>query len=141
MLDKFTPQGFTLKTNPSYWNKSASTSPRSPTPPTPATSTSPARSRAARSTWRGNNIANVQATTWPRARTTTPGFSRAPYLTANNLVRLPSTSTKPPLNDPGVRQAISSGSTGSSSPREGETGYEMPETSTSGLLLPAAAAT
>jgi peptide/nickel transport system substrate-binding protein len=44
--------------------------------------------------------------------------------------------TKAPLNDPAVRQAISYGIDRQQLSAQGETGYELPETSTSGLLLP-----
>ena len=46
--------------------------------------------------------------------------------------------TKAPLNDPAVRKAISFGIDRQQLSAQGETGYELPETSTSGLLLPAA---
>ena len=46
--------------------------------------------------------------------------------------------TKAPLNDPAVRQAISYGIDRQQLSAQGETGYELPATSTSGLLLPGA---
>ena len=45
--------------------------------------------------------------------------------------------TKAPLNDPAVRQAISYGINRQQLSTQGETGYEPPASSTSGLLLPA----
>ena len=65
-------------------------------------------------------------------------FPKSPYLTANNLVSLVINVTKAPLNDPAVRKAISFGIDRQQLSAQGETGYELPETSTSGLLLPAA---
>ena len=61
----------------------------------------------------------------------------APYFTANNVVSLFFNVTKAPLNDPAVRQAVSYGINRQQLSAQGETGYELPATSTSGLLLPA----
>ena len=47
--------------------------------------------------------------------------------------------TKWPLNDPAVRQAISAGINRSALGIKGESGYEAPATSLSGLILPSQA--
>jgi peptide/nickel transport system substrate-binding protein len=62
--------------------------------------------------------------------------SSAPYMSSNNVVTLWLNVTKAPLNDPKVRQAISYGIDRQQLSTQGETGYELPATSSSGLLLP-----
>src|SRR5579875_687914 len=54
----------------------------------------------------------------------------------NNVVTLWLNVTRPPLNDPKVRLAISAGIDRQQLSVQGETGYEPPATSSSGLLLP-----
>src|SRR5262249_18617463 len=63
---------------------------------------------------------------------------KAPYATANNVVSLFFNVHKAPLNDPAVRKAVSFGINRQQLSTQAETGYELPITSTSGLLLPSA---
>jgi len=63
-------------------------------------------------------------------------LSSAPYMSSNNVVTLWLNVTKAPLNDPKVRQAISYAINRQQLSTQGETGYELPATSSSGLLLP-----
>ena len=62
-------------------------------------------------------------------------------MAANSVVSLVFNVTKAPLNDPAVARRSASASTAQQLSAQAETGYEVPETSTSGLLLPAARAT
>lgn len=137
VLDKFTPQGVLLKANPNYWNKSAIHVPEVDFPSyTDGTAAETALTSGSLD-WAGNDIANVQNVflaanpsnnhTW---------LNSAPYLNPNNVVTLWLNVTKAPLNDPKVRQAISYAINRQQLSTQGETGYELPATSSSGLLLP-----
>jgi peptide/nickel transport system substrate-binding protein len=138
MLDKFSPQGFTLKENPLYWNKSAVHVPEISYPAYSQNFNITAPLAAGQIDLAGNDIANVQSVYLGKSPDNHTWFSGSPYLTANNVVGLFFNVTKAPLNDPAVRKAISYGINRQQLSAQGETGYELPETSTSGLLLPAA---
>ena len=56
------------------------------------------------------------------------------------MVSLFVNTTKAPLNDPAVRQAIEYGINRQQLSTQAETGYELPASSTSGLMLPAQSA-
>ena len=136
MLDKFSPQGFTLKENPYYWDKSAVTVPEISYPAYSANFNIVNPLAQGQIDLAGNDIANVQNVYLAKSPDNHTYYSGSPYLTANNVVSLFFNVTKAPLNDPAVRQAISYGINRQQLSAQGETGYEMPETSTSGLLLP-----
>ncbi|MEP7022337.1 MAG: ABC transporter substrate-binding protein [Actinomycetota bacterium] len=137
MLDKFSPQGFTLKRNPHYWGKVSV--PEISYPAYTANFNIVNPLAAGQIDYAGNDIANVQNVfvakdpahnhTW---------YNKAPYMAANSVVSLFFNVTKAPLNDPAVRKAISYGINRQQLSAQAETGYEVPETSSSGLLLPAA---
>jgi peptide/nickel transport system substrate-binding protein len=136
MLDKFSPQGFTLKENPYYWDKSAVSVPEISYPAYSQNFNIVNPLAQGQIDLAGNDIANVQNVYLNKSTDNHTYFSGSPYLTANNVVGLFFNVTKAPLNDPAVRQAISYGINRQQLSDQGETGYEMPETSTSGLLLP-----
>ena len=136
MLDKFSPQGFTLKENPYYRDKSAVTVPEISYPAYSQNFNIVNPLAQGQIDLAGNDIANVQNVYLNKSTDNHTYFSGSPYLTANNVVGLFFNVTKAPLNDPAVRQAISYGINRQQLSAQGETGYEMPETSTSGLLLP-----
>jgi peptide/nickel transport system substrate-binding protein len=138
MLDKFSPQGFTLKENPFYWDKSAVHVPEISYPSYSANFNITAPLAAGQIDLAGNDIANVQNVYLGKSPDNHTWFPSAPYVSANNVAGLFFNVTKAPLNDPAVRQAISYGINRQQLSTQGETGYELPETSTSGLLLPAA---
>src|SRR5215472_5601662 len=137
MLDKFSPQGFTLKANPNYWNKSAVHVPEISYPAYNQNFNIVSPLATGQIDLAGNFIADVQSTYLGRSPDNHTWFPGAPYLTANNVVGLFFNVTKAPLNDPAVRQAISFGINRQQLSAQGETGYELPVNSTSGLLLPA----
>jgi peptide/nickel transport system substrate-binding protein len=139
MLDKFSAQGFTLKANPGYWNKSAVHVPEISYPAYNQNFNIVSPLATGQIDLAGNDIANVQNVYLGKSSDNHTWFPGAPYLTANNVVSLVFNVTKAPLNDPAVRQAVSFGINRQQLSAQGETGYELPETSTSGLLLPAAA--
>jgi peptide/nickel transport system substrate-binding protein len=137
MLDKFTPQGFALKANPSYWNKSAVHVPEISYPAYTQNFNIVSPLATGQIDLAGNYIANAQGVYLGKSPDNHTWFPDAPYLTANNVVSLIFNVTKAPLNDPAVRQAVSYGINRQQLSAQGETGYELPATSTSGLLLPA----
>jgi peptide/nickel transport system substrate-binding protein len=136
MLDKFSPQGFTLKENPYYWDKSAVRVPEISYPSYSQNFNVVSPLASGQIDLAGNDIANVQNVYLAKSPDNHTWFSGSPYLIANNVVGLFFNVTKAPLNDPAVRQAISYGIDRQQLAAQGETGYELPETSTSGLLLP-----
>jgi peptide/nickel transport system substrate-binding protein len=137
MLDQFSPQGFTLKANPSYWNRSAVHVPEISYPAYNQNFNIVSPLASGQIDLAGNFIANVQSNYLGQSPHNHTWFPGAPYLTANNVVSLVFNVTKAPLNDPAVRQAVSFGINRQQLSAQGETGYELPVTSTSGLLLPA----
>jgi peptide/nickel transport system substrate-binding protein len=137
MLGQFSPQGFTLKANPNYWNKSAVHVPEISYPAYNQNFNIVSPLASGQIDLAGNFIANVQSNYLGQSPHNHTWFPSAPYLTANNVVSLVFNVTKAPLNDPAVRQAVSFGINRQQLSAQGETGYELPATSTSGLLLPA----
>jgi peptide/nickel transport system substrate-binding protein len=136
-LSSFTPQQITLKYNPRYWNVSSIHVPTVIFPGY-ATGTSPAAVESGQVDWAGNNIANVQNVFVAKNPATNHLFlSTAPYMAANNVVTMLFNTTKAPLNDPKVRQAISYAINRQQLATQGESNYEAPATSSGGLLLPA----
>jgi peptide/nickel transport system substrate-binding protein len=138
MLDKFSPQGFTLRENPNYWDKSAVKVPEISYPSYGQNFNIVNPLASGQIDLAGNDIANVQNVYLGKSPDNHTWFPGAPYVSANNVAGLFFNVTKAPLNDAAVRQAISYGIDRQQLSAQGETGYELPETSTSGLLLPAA---
>ena len=87
-------------------------------------------------TWAGNDIANVDSIFVNKDPKTNHTYF-APGSTVTLWFQIPSSG---PLSDPVVRQAISEGVDRSALSVEGESGYEQPATSSSGLILPAQSA-
>jgi peptide/nickel transport system substrate-binding protein len=137
VLDTFTPQGVLLKANPNYWNKSAIKVPKVDFPSYASGTAAETALTSGQIDWAGNDIANVQ-TVFIGANPSTnhTWLSSAPYVSANNVATLWLNATRAPLNDPKVRQAISYAINRQQLSTQGETGYELPATSSSGLLLP-----
>jgi peptide/nickel transport system substrate-binding protein len=82
-------------------------------------------------TWAGNDIANVNSIFVDKNKATNHTF-----FAPGNTVTLQFNVTKAPLNDPAVREAISVGINRKELGIKGESGYEAPATSLSGLILP-----
>jgi peptide/nickel transport system substrate-binding protein len=137
VLSKFSPQGILFKANPLYWNKASVKVPTVDFPSYTSTTASQQALVAGQIDWAGNNISNVQ-TVFVAANPSTNHvwLNSAPYMSSNNVVTLWLNVTKTPLNDPKVRQAISYAINRQQLSTQGETGYELPATSSSGLLLP-----
>jgi len=137
MLDKFSPQGYTLKINPLFRNKSSLHVPEIDFPSynTNANLVPPIQSGSI--DWAGNYVSDIQGNYLSKSPHNHTWLSGEPYFSANNVVSLFVNTTKAPLNDPAVRQAISYGINRQQLSTQAETGYEMPASSTSGLMLPA----
>ena len=130
----FTPQKVTFKYNPQYWNLSSIHVPEVIFPGF-ATGTSPAAVESGQVDWAGNNIPNVQNVFVAKNPSTNHlWLTDSPYMAANNVVTMWFNTTKAPLNDPKVRQAVSYAINRQQLATQGESGYEAPAVSSSGLL-------
>jgi ABC-type transport system substrate-binding protein len=136
MLDKFSPQGYTLKQNPFYYNKASVHVPLIDFPSynTNANLVPPIQSGSI--DWAGNYVSDIQGNYLSKSPENHTWLSSAPYFNDNNVVSLFVNTTKAPLNDPAVRQAISYAINRQQLSQQGETGYEPPTSSSSGLMLP-----
>ncbi len=117
--------------NPHYWGGKPAASGVN----VPAYSTNTAAATAladGQLTWAGNDIANVnQIFVNKNPRTNHTFFAPGSTVTLEFNV-----TGNGPLSDPAVRQAISAGIDRTALSVKGETGYEKPATSSSGLILP-----
>ena len=136
MLDKFSPQGYTLKQNPHYWNKSKVHVPEIDFPAYNTNANLVPPISSGQIDFAGNYVADIQSNFLAKSPENHTWLSSQPYFSANNVVSMYFNTTKAPLSDPAVRQAISYGINRSQLNVQGETGYEPPVNSTSGLLLP-----
>jgi peptide/nickel transport system substrate-binding protein len=136
MLDRFSPQGYTLKQNPFYWQKSKVHVPEIDFPAYNTNANLVPPVSQGQIDFAGNYIANIQSNFLAKSPENHTWLSSQPYFSANNVVSMYLNTTKAPLSDPAVRQAISYGIDRSQLNVQGETGYEPPVNSTSGLLLP-----
>ena len=137
MLDKFSPQGYTLKINPLFRTKSSLHVPEIDFPSynTNANLVPPIQSGSI--DWAGNYVSDIQGNYLSKSPENRTWLSGAPFFSANNVVSLFVNTTKAPLSDPAVRQAISYGINRQQLSTQAETGYELPASSSSGLMLPA----
>jgi peptide/nickel transport system substrate-binding protein len=136
MLDKFSPQGYTLKANPNYWQKSKVHVPEIDFPSynTNANLVPPIASGSI--DWAGNYVAGIQPNYLSKSPDNHTWLSSQPYFSDNNVVGLWLNVHKAPLNDVAVRRAISLAINRQQLSSQGETGYEPVATSSSGLMLP-----
>jgi peptide/nickel transport system substrate-binding protein len=136
MLDRFSPQGYTLKQNPYYWNKAHVHVPAISFPAynTNANLVPPVAS--GQIDFAGNYISDIKGNYLSKSPDNHTWLSRPPYFSANNVVGLFLNTTRAPLNDRAVRQAISYGINRQQLDIQGETGYEPPVTNAGGILLP-----
>ena len=137
VLDKFTPQGILFQANPGYWNKSAIHVPEVDFPSYVSNTAAEQALESGQIDWAGNYITNVQNVFVAKDPAHNKvSFNNNPYMASNNVVTLWLNTTRAPLNDPKVRQALGYAADRQQLADQGETGYEMPATSSSGLLLP-----
>jgi peptide/nickel transport system substrate-binding protein len=127
-LTTFTPQGFTLTANPNFWGGK----PKIQTAYFPAYSTNVPANQALSNgeiTWAGNDVTNIQKTYVAKD----PAHNKY-WFPAMNTVSLVMNLTKAPFNDVKVRQALSAAINRGQLSTVGETGYEAPATSSSGMI-------
>lgn len=136
MLSKFSSQGFLLKQNPDYWNKSAVKVPEVDFPAYSTNANLVPPIQTGQIDWSGSYVAAIQSNYLSKSTNNTTWLSGKPYFVDNNVVTLWFNVNKAPLNDPAVRQAISYGINRQQLSVQGETSYEPPASSSSGLLLP-----
>lgn len=130
LMDKFTAQGFTLKANTAYWGG---------TPPVskvsfPAYSSNDVALTALTQgeiDYGGNNVNKIQENFVAKD----PAHNHYFFPATNTVVLIPNV-TKWPFTEQAVRLAVSAGINRQQLSTQGETGYEPPATSSSGLLLP-----
>jgi ABC-type transport system substrate-binding protein len=136
MLDHFTPQGYTLKVNPDYRAKSSLHVPEIDFPSYNTNANLVPPISSGQIDWAGNYVSDIQGNFLSKSTANHTWLSSAPYFADNNVVSLFVNDQKAPLSDPAVRQAISYGINRQQLSIQGETGYEPPVSSTSGLMLP-----
>ncbi len=130
-LKSFSTTLVTFKANPHYWGG---------TPPVGQVDIPSYSSNSSAATaladgqldWAGNDIANVQKVFVAKDPTHNFYF----FAPGNTVSLIFNVARGGPLADPKVRQAISYGIDRAQLGTEGESGYELPATSSSGLILP-----
>jgi peptide/nickel transport system substrate-binding protein len=129
-LDRFAPQGYTLKSNTAYWQGA----PKVQEISVPAYSSNTTANQALENgqiDWAGNDVSNIKSTYLDRD----PADNHY-WFPATNTVIMVYNVTAAPFNDVAVRKAVSDAINRSQLSTIGEEGYEAPATSDSGLLLP-----
>ncbi|MBS2963852.1 ABC transporter substrate-binding protein [Actinocrinis puniceicyclus] len=129
-LDKFSAQGFTLKANANYWQGAPKVSEIS-FPSYVSNTTANQALDNGQIDWAGNYVTNIDQTYVAK-----DPKNNHYYFPATNTVVLILNVTKAPFNDVKVRQAVSAAVNRTELSQVGETNYEPPATSSSGLLLP-----
>ena len=135
-LGSYSSQKVTFKQNPYYWQKSMVHVPEVIFPSYVSNTTANPALDSGQIGYAGNNVANVQSNFLSASPDNHTWTSGQPWFASNNVVTLWLNVTKAPLNDPKVRLAISAGINRQQLSAQGETSYEPPATSSSGLLLP-----
>ncbi|HEU0241910.1 MAG TPA: ABC transporter substrate-binding protein [Micromonosporaceae bacterium] len=130
LMDKFTAQGFTLKANPSYWGGTPSV-PRISFPAYSSNDVALTAMSNGEIDYGGNNINNIEKNFVAKD----PAHNHYFFPATNTVVLIPNV-TKWPFSEQAVRLAVSAGINRQQLSTQGETGYEPPATSSSGLLLP-----
>jgi peptide/nickel transport system substrate-binding protein len=136
MLDKFSPQGFTLKQNPSFRDKASLKVPSISFPSYNTNFNLVQPIANGTIDWAGNYVANIKNDVLAKSPDNHTYLDQEPFFADNNVVSLVFNTTKAPLNDPAVRKAISMGINRQQLSVQAETSYEPPATSSGGLLLP-----
>ena len=136
VLGKFSPQGFTMTINPRYYAKSSLHVPEIdfPSYTSNANLVTPVASGAI--DWAGNSISGAQQNYLSKSPDNHTWTASAPFFSDNNVVGLWFNTTKAPLNNPAVRQAISFAIDRQQLSVDGESSNEPAESSSSGLMLP-----
>ena len=130
LVDNYSAQLVSYKANPNYWGGTPAASEINV--PSYASNTDAATALSSgQLQWAGNDIANVN-----KIFVNVNKATNHTYFAPGSTVTLELNVTKSPLNDPKVAAAISAGINRSQLSIKGETGYEAPATSLSGLIIP-----
>jgi peptide/nickel transport system substrate-binding protein len=131
MLESFTPQGFTLKKNPNYWQASQVQVPKVFFPVYTSNTGALTALFSGAIDWTGNFIPGLQKN-FVDTNPSEHGFWEAPGGTNSLIPNL----NKWPTNQLAVRQAISAAIDRTTIATEGEAGLENPVLNATGLTLP-----
>jgi peptide/nickel transport system substrate-binding protein len=135
-LASFSSQKVVFKQNPYYWQKAKVTVPEVIFPSYVSNTTANPALDSGQIGYAGNDVTNVQSDYLSANPDNHTWTANQPWFADNNVVTLWPNVTKAPLNDPKVRLAVSAGIDRQQLSAQGETNYEPPATSSSGLLLP-----
>jgi peptide/nickel transport system substrate-binding protein len=133
VLDRFSSTGFTMKVNPYYYAKSSLHVPEVSFPAYASNANLLPPIADGTIDWGGISIIGVPQNYLSKTGNTTWQSSQ-PYFSDNNVVGLWFNTTRAPLNDAKVRQAISYGIDRQQLSVTGESDNEPPVTSTAGML-------
>jgi peptide/nickel transport system substrate-binding protein len=135
VLKSYSSQLVTYKVNPTYWGGTpAATQVNIPSYSSNASATTALDN--GQLDWAGNDIANIKSVFVNKD----PKTNHYYFAGGNTVGLIFNTTGTGPLTDPVVRAAISAGIDRTKLGTEGESGYELPATSSSGLILPNQAA-
>jgi peptide/nickel transport system substrate-binding protein len=135
VLKSYSSQLVTYKVNPTYWGGTpAATQVNIPSYSSNASATTALAN--GQLDWAGNDIANIKSVFVNKD----PKTNHYYFAGGNTVGLIFNTTGTGPLTDPVVRAAISAGIDRTKLGTEGESGYELPATSSSGLILPNQAA-
>jgi peptide/nickel transport system substrate-binding protein len=135
-VSQFSTLRYTLSRNTKYWQLSKVHVPSIIFPNYVSNDTANPDLSSGLIDYAGNAVSNVQANFLDRSHDFHTWTAHQPWFSANNVVTLWLNTARAPLNDPKVRLAISAGVNRRQLSVQGETNYEPPATSSSGLLLP-----
>ena len=136
VLDRFSSTGFTMKINPDYYAVSSLHVPEISFPAYASNANLLPPIAGGSIDWAGISIIGVPQNYLSKPGNTTWESSQ-PYFSDNNVVGLFFNTTKAPLNDAKVRQAINFAINRQQLSTDGESDNEPPVTSTAGMILPA----
>jgi peptide/nickel transport system substrate-binding protein len=134
VLDKFSSTGYTMKLNPSYYDKSSIKVPELSFPAYSNNANLLPPCSDGTIDWCGISITGVSQNYLSKNKDNGLWQTSAPYFSDNNVVGLFFNTTKAPLSDPAVRQAISFGIDRQQLSTDGESNNEPPVTSSAGML-------
>jgi len=137
VLDRFSSTGYTMKLNPDYYAESSINVPELSFPAYAGNANLLPPCSDGTIDWCGISIVGVPQNYLSKSSDNKTWTSGAPYFSDNNVVGLWFNTTKAPLNDPAVRQAVSYAINRQQLSTDGESNNEPAETSTAGMILPA----
>jgi len=134
VLDKFSSTGFTMKVNPNYYDKSSLKVPELSFPAYSNNANLLPPCSDGTIDWCGISIIGAEQNYLSKSKSNGLWQTSAPFFSDNNVAGLWFNTTKAPLNDPAVRQAISYGINRQQLSTDGESNNEPPVTSSAGML-------